>query len=163
MIGDAGVGKTSLVRRYVTGMFNPAYQITLGTTIMKRDVQYKKYTVSLVIWDIGGQEVFRQIRSKYYYGSSGALAICDATNYETYSNLEIWANSFRDIVGCKPLIFLANKIDLQNIEITEDDLQKLTEKYKPSSYLMTSAKVNVGVEEAFEQITHMMMERENEY
>ncbi|MHA1115798.1 MAG: ADP-ribosylation factor-like protein, partial [Candidatus Heimdallarchaeaceae archaeon] len=55
LIGDAGVGKTSIVRRFVTGLFNPAYIITLGTTIMKKEVEYIDTIVNLAIWDIGGQ------------------------------------------------------------------------------------------------------------
>jgi len=74
LIGDARVGKTSLVRRFVSNMFDPSYKITLGTTIMKKEVDYLTYNVTLAIWDIGGQEVFRQIRSKYFFGSKGALA-----------------------------------------------------------------------------------------
>ncbi|MHA1685687.1 MAG: Rab family GTPase [Candidatus Heimdallarchaeaceae archaeon] len=161
LIGDARVGKTSLVRRYVTGMFNPAYQITLGTTIMKKEVEYIDHLVIVSIWDVGGQEVFREIRSKYYYGSSGALAVCDASKYETYENLAKWVKSFYEIVGEKPIIFIANKIDLPELEVTEEDMKKLTKKFKHSRYLMTSAKENVGVEQAFYDIVRLMMEKED--
>ena len=114
LIGDARVGKTSLVRRFVTNMFDPSYQITLGTTIMKKDVEYLNHVVTLAIWDIGGQDVFRQIRSKYFFGSSGALAVCDVSNPKSIENLPTWVDSFKNEVGDKPIIFLANKCDLKD-------------------------------------------------
>ena len=125
LIGDARVGKTSLVRRFVTNMFDPSYQITLGTTIMKKDVEYLSNIVTLAIWDVGGQDVFKQIRSKYYFGSKGALAVCDASNITTYENLESWVESFIEVVGDAPIVFLANKCDLPDLQVTEDDMKKI--------------------------------------
>ena len=160
LMGEARVGKTSLVRRYVTGYFNPAYQITLGTTIMKKEVEYIDQIISLSIWDVGGQEVFKQIRTKYFYGSSGALAVCDAANRKSFERLPEWVDSFRAIVGEKPIMFLANKVDLKNLEVTTEDMEELTRKYKNSNYMFTSAKEGINVEVAFYNLVRMMIEKE---
>ena len=122
LIGDAGVGKTSIVRRFVTGLFNPAYIITLGTTIMKKEIEYIDTIVNLAIWDIGGQSVFKAVRSKYYFASEGALAICDRCNRKTIENLPSWIDSFREVVGDKPVIIVGNKSDLPNLEVSEDEI-----------------------------------------
>jgi len=160
LIGDAGVGKTSLVRRFVTNMFDPSYQITLGTTIMKKEVEYLNYLVTLAIWDVGGQEVFKQIRSKYYFGSKGALAVCDATNMNTYENLKSWVESFIEVVGVKPIIFLANKCDLEP-QITEDDMKEIVEDYTNAEFLFTSAKNGTNTEMAFTNLVRLIIQEED--
>ena len=161
LIGDARVGKTSLVRRFVSNMFDPSYKITLGTTIMKKVVDYLSYNVTLAIWDIGGQEVFRQIRSKYFFGSKGALAICDASNYESFKNLPSWIESFKKEVGDKPIIFLANKCDLKDQKVTEDDMKQLVKDYSNTEYMFTSAKDGTNTEKAFINLTRLMVADED--
>ncbi len=161
LIGDARVGKTSLVRRFVSNMFDPSYKITLGTTIMKKEVDYLTYNVTLAIWDIGGQEVFRQIRSKYFFGSKGALAVCDTTNTESFKNLPSWVESFKKEVGDKPIIFLANKCDLKNQQVTEDDMKKLVKDLSKTEFLFTSAKDGTNTEKAFLNLTRLMIEDED--
>ena len=160
LIGDARVGKTSLIKRFVTGLFNPTYQITLGTTIMKKDVEYADRTVTLSLWDVGGQEVFKQIRSKYYYGSEGALAVCDASKRITFENLTSWVDSFREVVGDQPIVFIANKNDLAELEVTETDMKQKVEKHKNATFLFTSAKSGNNAEKAFQTIVNMMIEKE---
>lgn len=161
LIGDARVGKTSLVRRFVTNMFDPSYQITLGTTIMKKEVDYLNYIVTLAIWDVGGQDVFKQIRSKYYFGSKGALAVCDATNMTTYENIKSWVESFIEVVGDKPIIFLANKCDLPEPQVTEDDMKKIVEDYKNAEFLFTSAKNGTNAELAFTNLVRLIIQEED--
>ena len=161
LIGDGKVGKTSLVRRFVTNMFDPSYQITLGTTIMKKDVEYLNYVVTLAIWDVGGQDVFKQIRSKYYFGSKGALAVCDASNMTTYENLESWVESFIQVVGEKPIVFLANKCDLNDLQVTEEDMKKIVNKYSNAEFLFTSAKNGKNAEKAFTNLVRLIIEEED--
>jgi len=158
LIGDARVGKTSLVRRFVTNMFDPSYKITLGTTIMKKELEYLTNNITLVIWDIGGQEVFRQIRSKYFFGSKGAIAVCDASNIESYNSLSSWVDSFRKEVGDCPMIFLANKCDLKETQVTEEDMKKLVATYNKTEFLFTSAKDGTNAEKAFSDLTRLMIE-----
>ena len=161
LIGDARVGKTSLVRRFVTNMFDPSYQITLGTTIMKKDVEYLNQLVTLAIWDVGGQDVFKQIRSKYYFGSKGALAVCDASNMTTYNNLKSWVESFIEVVGDKPIVFLANKCDLAELQITEDDMKAIVGSFSNAEFLFTSAKNGTNAEKAFTNIVRLILEDED--
>ncbi len=160
LIGDARVGKTSLVRRFVTNMFDPSYQITLGTTIMKKDVEYLNYLVTLAIWDVGGQEVFKKVRSKYYFGSKGALAVCDATNMTTYENLKSWVESFIEVVGVKPIVFLANKCDLE-LQVTEDDMKEIVEDHTNAEFLFTSAKDGTNAELAFTNLVRLIIQEED--
>ena len=161
LIGDARVGKTSLVRRFVSNMFDQSYKITLGTTIMKKEVDYLTYNVTLAIWDVGGQEVFRQIRAKYFFGAKGALAVCDITNKDSFKNLSSWIESFRNEVGDKPIIFLANKCDLKDQAVSEDDMKQLVKDNPKSEFLFTSAKDGTNTEKAFINLTRLMVEEED--
>ena len=161
LIGDARVGKTSLVRRFVTNLFDQSYKITLGTTIMKKEVEYVNHHVTCAIWDIGGQEVFRQIRSKYFFGSKGALAVCDVSNLDSYNNLSTWVDSFQREVGEKPTIFLANKCDLKDQVVTESHMQKLINDYPRSEFLYTSAKDGTNAEIAFSNLVRLMVAEED--
>ena len=160
LIGDAGVGKTSIVRRFVTGLFNPEYIITLGTTIMKKEIEYIDTIVNLAIWDIGGQSVFKAVRSKYYFASEGALAICDRCNRKTIENLPSWIDSFREVVGDKPVIIVGNKSDLPNLEVSEEEIKELADKYKHAEYILTSAKDGTNVEKTFLNLTRLMFSDE---
>ena len=155
------MGKTSLVRRFVTNMFDPSYQITLGTTIMKKNVVYLNHVVTLAIWDVGGQDVFKQIRSKYYFGSKGALAVCDASNSTTYENLKSWVESFIQVVGDKPIVFLANKCDLPNLQVSEDDMKKIVSQFSNAEFLFTSAKDGTNAEKAFTNIVRLIIQEED--
>jgi small GTP-binding protein len=161
LIGDGRVGKTSLVRRFVTNMFDPSYQITLGTTIMKKEVEYLNHLVTLAIWDVGGQEVFKKVRSKYYFGSKGALAVCDATNMITYENLKSWVESFIEVVGVKPIIFLANKCDIPELQVTEEDMKEIVEEHSNAEFLFTSAKDGTNAELAFKNLVRLIVQEED--
>ena len=161
LIGDAGVGKTSLIRRYVTGFFNPAYIVTLGTTILKKEIVYLETNVTLAIWDVGGQSVFKAVRSKYYFAAEGALAICDLCNKRSFDNLISWINAFREVVGNKPVIIAGNKMDLPDLEVNEDDLKSLSSNLPNSEYIFTSAKDGHNVEKSFTNLTRLMLASED--
>ncbi len=160
LIGDGGVGKSSLVRRFVTGYFNPIYQVTLGTTIMKKVVHHYDSIVTLSIWDIGGQTVFKQVRSKYYFASEGALAICDVTNRTSYENLFSWIESYREVVGDKPLIIVGNKIDLDKRVIFDEDIEAMQKQFSNSRFIYTSAKEGENVEAAFKLLVELQLREE---
>lgn len=161
MLGDGGVGKTSLVKRFKTGQFNPAYLITLGASITKKEIDFDHCLVTLAIWDIGGQEMFQKVHSKYFIGSEGALAVCDVTDFTSFQNLSNWIKSFRKVVGDKPVIFLANKIDLKDQKVTEHDISALSAKFSNSQFILTSARNGTNTNEAFSNIARLILDSSN--
>jgi len=156
LLGNAGVGKTSLIRRFITGYFNPSYLVTLGTTILQKDVEYEDQQVTLTMWDIGGQETFKAVRSKYYYGAEGALAVCDLSDKQTLTDLSSWIDAFRAVVGDKPIVLVGNKSDLPNLQVHKNDLIELSQQYNNSVFIITSAKDGVNAENCFLEITQLM-------
>jgi small GTP-binding protein len=123
-IGSYRVGKTSLIRRYAEDKFSSDYLPTLGVdiTVKRIKITFKKNQedVRLMLMDSAGQEQFGMLRSTYYLGSHGCIAIYDVTRHESFADLDRWIADYRSVVGEEvPTIIVGNKIDLE-------DLRKVT-------------------------------------
>jgi small GTP-binding protein len=160
-IGDAGVGKTSLIKRYVLDVFDDRYIATIGTKVTKKIVDVDgQVKVMMLVWDIMGQKGFRELlREAYFFGAHGAIAVCDLTNKETLEELRYWIKALTDVAGDVPIVFAGNKVDLENDRvIKEQDLQELVSKYNGKAYL-TSAKTGQNVEAVFKTLATAMSEK----
>ncbi len=136
LLGDGGVGKTSIKNRYLTGKFTDKYMTTLGVDFSSHTLKLDDKTVFIAIWDVAGQEVFSSIRKSYFEGSRGGMVVFDVTRLESFENLlNNWIGSFYDTVPNKPpLIIIANKVDLKNErlvsrETAESFVAELKEKF----------------------------------
>ena len=156
-IGDAGVGKTSLIKRFVLDVFDDRYIATIGTKVTKKIVEVDNngtpVKVMMLVWDIMGQKGFRELlREAYFFGAHGAIAVCDMTNKETLEELRYWIKALTDVAGDVPMVFAGNKADLENeMVVKESDLQELASKYDAKAFL-TSAKTGQNVENLFEAL-----------
>ena len=156
LVGDLGVGKTSLVRRYVLDQFDDKYIATIGTKVTKKDITMrnpktgKEEIASVLIWDIMGQPSFREIlRESYFYGAQGALCICDITDKDTFGELRYWIKAMTATAGPVPMIIIGNKVDLrEKAQITIGELKSFAEGLN-STAVLTSAKTGENVEKAF--------------
>jgi small GTP-binding protein len=160
-IGDAGVGKTSLIKRYVLDVFDDRYIATIGTKVTKKIVDVDgQVKVMMLVWDIMGQKGFRELlREAYFFGAHGAIAVCDLTNKETLEELRYWIKALTDVAGDVPIVFAGNKVDLENDRVIKDeDFQELASKYKGKAYL-TSAKTGQNVEAVFKALAEAMAEK----
>jgi len=164
LIGDVGVGKTSLIRRYVLDVFDDKYIATIGTKVTKREVEVKNPEsgapnhVVLLIWDIMGQPSFREVlREAYFYGVEGALAVCDVTSKESLGELRYWIKAMTATTGKVPIVFLGNKCDIrEETRVPYQDLEVFAKKHD-SSAMLTSAKTGYNVEQAFATLVDMML------
>ena len=165
-IGDAGVGKTSLIKRYVLDVFDDRYIATIGTKVTKKVVEAKDPStgepirVMMLIWDIMGQKGFRELlREAYFFGAHGAVAVCDVTNRETLEELRYWKKALTDVAGDVPLVFVGNKADLENSAVVrEDDVKSLSSKYDAPAF-MGSAKTGQNVETVFKALAEKIVEK----
>jgi small GTP-binding protein len=158
ILGDAGVGKTSLVRRYTVGEFSSDYLSTIGTSVMKKNIVLNKKSIDLIIWDIAGQKKYHEVRESYYRGSSCALVVCDITRKETFTNLPNWISHFRKNVGDVPVLIITNKNDLwEERKFEPEEVDALASKIG-TFHIQTSAKTGEKVEEAFGIISEMALE-----
>lgn len=165
MVGDSGVGKTSLVRRYVLDHFDDKYIVTLGTKITKKQVVLRNsplgtpIEVLLTLWDIMGQESFRELlKESYFYGANGLLAVADATETGTLVSIKRWIDLAQGVAGKVPVHLVANKIDLTDrLSISTDDVAK-TAREVNGTYSIASAKTGEKVEDAFFTIANAIVQ-----
>lgn len=167
LVGDRAVGKTSLIRRYVSDEFDDRYLSTLGTkvsrkytevTIPERDLTVQ---VDMAIWDIMGQETFRErLKDAYFAGAHGILAVADLTQRSTLAGIPAWTSSVRSVAGEVPLFLVVNKADLADqAEYGDTDMAFMARSLR-CGFLKTSAKTGENVEEAFLRISRIVAERQ---
>ncbi|NHI94324.1 MAG: GTP-binding protein [Candidatus Lokiarchaeota archaeon] len=151
LFGDEKVGKTSLVNRFINNKFEEDYLTTLGYNVYEKRFQFGEYIVSLMIYDIGGQERFAELRKRYAEGANSALLVYDVTNQSSYDNIEKWAQELYRYVGPLPFVIIGNKIDLVNERKIDFYMgEKIFIDLGAVSFLETSAKTGDNVERAFQ-------------
>lgn len=153
LLGDGGVGKTSIVNSYFKKPFQGSYKMTLGT-----EFRIKRVGNHVIqIWDLAGQPIFSSVRSTYYVGALGAILAYDVTKQSSYDNVPHWLEEFDYHKGEKvPIVLVANKVDLRDTTkcLTTEDGLKLKEKLEETktfsvTYVETSAKTNHNIESIF--------------
>ena len=151
LFGNANVGKTSLVERFINDRFEENYISTLGYNVYEKQINYENSLISLMIFDIGGQEKFRDLRKKYAEGADTAFLVYDVTNPDSFASLEAWKTDLVEFAGEIPFIIIGNKNDLTSA-IPNEDAMQLSYKLGALDYFETSAKTGAGVEKAFNQL-----------
>jgi small GTP-binding protein len=159
LLGDGGVGKTSLVYRFIQNRFSTDFKSTLGVNLLKHEVEIDKFNVTAQIWDLGGQDKYEGLRKLYLDGSQGALCVFDKTNKTSYDNLEKWVSSFKDLRGDKPMLLIGNKLDLKEFIIIDDNTAKAYADSHGLEYLSTSAKTGEQVQTAFKKLIQTIIEK----
>lgn len=161
LVGEEGVGKTSLIRRFVFSQFDEKYIRTVGTMVSKKNltvgpIDDTTYHTSLLVWDIMGRRDFMSLYKEAYFSRArGILAVCDLTRPETLDALNDWLEGIMSTVGKAPVIVLANKKDMaDHVRIEDDDILALCELHQ-SPYLLTSARTGENVEIAFSKLAEM--------
>ena len=162
ILGDAAVGKTSLINQFVEGAFQEDYKPTLGANIVRKDVNLEEVNaqIRLIMWDLAGQEKYNVIRSMYFQGCVGALVVYDVTRFQTFENIESkWLKDFKKYVKREgAYILIGNKIDLSDHRtVPEEKGKELAEKIQASDFIETSAKFGDNVEKAFKNLVFQIL------
>ena len=156
MLGSFAVGKTSLVRRFIESIYSDVYQTTVGVKVDKKNVQTNGGDLTLVLWDIYGEDDYQKMRWTYLRGASGYLLVADGTRKATIDKAFSLEQRVREEVGVIPFVFVINKCDLsQDWEVDSALEAQLAE--KNWSLLRSSAKTGEGVEEAFTLLARKML------
>jgi small GTP-binding protein len=156
-LGEGGVGKTSLVGRYVYDSFEGDYLATIGAAMHTKPIKVNDTMCKLVIWDIAGQDSFEQLRKAYYQNASGAFFVFDTTRPETIRRIEEWISALTAVTGKIPIVCLENKIDLES-KIDREKLNAVASKLN-LKLIQTSAKDDTNVEEAFQEMASEILQR----
>ncbi|MFX1338572.1 MAG: Rab family GTPase [Promethearchaeota archaeon] len=170
LLGDAGVGKTSLLARYVDGIFSDIYKQTVGANFLikeielnqiidklninpqlKEDIKAKGF--NLYFWDIGGQQDKLFVTEYYFLQAVGAMVVFNVDKRETFEDIDFWISKMEELSGDIPFILVGNKIDLEDKrQVSSEEIKAKAEKYGVK-YFETSAKLNESVDAAFEDLS----------
>jgi small GTP-binding protein len=156
MLGSFAVGKTSLVRRFVDSIYSDVYQTTIGVKIDKKIVPVDASDVTLVLWDLYGEDDYQKMRWSYLKGASGYLLVADGTRRATLDKAIALEQKARKEVGPLPFVFVMNKCDLAGDWDLDRDWESRLAGLNWAT-LRSSAKTGEGVEEAFQQLTRKML------
>ena len=148
LVGHFGVGKSSLIRRFVLNAFSDDYKVTIGVQILKKEIQIKEQNLTLIIWDIEGKEDLKTLRQSYLLGTAGFIYVIDPTRDTTYTNLSVELNFISENYPKADVVSVANKSDL--IDKLEFDKTLAEKNLKVDFY--TSAKTGKNVERIFEHL-----------
>jgi small GTP-binding protein len=149
-LGDTQVGKTSLIQRYVYDTLSPEMTRTIGAVlhvkILEMDGEFHKQ----VIWDLGGEESFAQLREQYCASANGAFFIFDRTNLKSLEHIDDWLNALYSSAGKVAVVAVENKIDLESV-ITDEQIRGMLEA-RGLQHIQTSALQNTNVNVAFDEL-----------
>ncbi|EME27429.1 Ras-related protein RABG3c [Galdieria sulphuraria] len=172
VLGDSGVGKTSLLERFVNRRFSQQYKATIGADFLTKDMFVDDRNVNLQIWDTAGQERYQSLGSAFYRGADACVLVYDITDVKSFESLETWRDEF--LVSASPsdpqhfpFIVLGNKSDLEGQRsVPSRRAQQWCVSKGDIPYFETSAKENISVDKAFDVVVTNALrrgEREEEF
>lgn len=161
LLGMFGVGKSSLVKRFVDNLFEEKYHSTIGVKVDHKKVvvnlHAKPQTVELLLWDIASQDDTQKMVQNYFRAAHGALVVYDLTRPETAERLARYCEKFREISPQAQIVFAANKADL--VDGAKIELARFAEQIGQDAapHFVTSAKTGENVEQAFQTLAQAIM------
>jgi small GTP-binding protein len=175
LLGDAGVGKTSLLARYVDDIFRSEYIATIGANFLIKEVDINSIidkidtpeiqkalldkNFKIYFWDIGGQPDKLFVTEYYFIQAVGAMVIFNVDSKETFDNLDFWISKMKELSGDIPFVIVGNKTDLQESRVVfSEDIEKKANKYGVKCF-ETSAKLNTSVDSAFEDLSIQILNK----
>lgn len=162
--GDGGVGKTTLLYRYVEGKFLTNTKSTLGVDFFLKKYHTNDKEIELQLWDFGGQRVHRHVLKSYASGAHGALLLFDLTNRSSLDQIDEWVDICREKDPNLPIIFLGTKLDLtDSIVVADENAISFKERYGFLDYIKVSSKTDVNVDLAFQLLVNEIIKDLNNY
>ncbi|MGC9779225.1 MAG: GTP-binding protein [Candidatus Heimdallarchaeota archaeon] len=160
LAGDGGVGKTTLIHRYITNSFIDSTKLTIGAAFHTHEIQTGEHSVLVQIWDLGGQEQFKKmgIFDKYFKGATVTVIMFDLTRLNTLNSIPEWADLALNSSKTK-LILVGGKKDLAHgVSFELSSFEDLNDKYNFVKYLETSSATGDGVDDVFQSIANVIID-----
>ncbi|MFX1453379.1 MAG: GTP-binding protein [Promethearchaeota archaeon] len=158
LFGNPAVGKTSIIDRYVNNKFEEEYISTLGYNVFEKSIEINDNTVSFMIFDIGGQEKFEELRKKYAAGAKAAFLVYSVTDRNSFENIIDWHKDLERMTDNATFILIGNKVDLENSrQVQKNEGVDLAEKIGANQFFETSAKTNQEIDNAFHGLAKMYL------
>lgn len=159
VVGNGGVGKTSMVLRYCEDSFKDNYLMTIGSNFSTKTVEladHPQFQVKLQLWDLAGQKHFSFVRPPFYRGATGIIYVFDLTRRSSFADLIEWRDEVEKVIGQKACLLVGNKLDLAKEgkrEVSKQEGEALMSEIHVFKYFETSAKQGDSVEEVFKLLT----------
>lgn len=159
IIGESGVGKSSLLLRFTDDTFDPEQAATIGVDFKVKNLTVDGNKTKLAIWDTAGQERFRTLTPSYYRGAQGVILVYDVCSKSSFSKLDAWLNELETFSTKHDLIkmLVGNKIDQAKREVSKEDGLKFARKHQ-MLFIEASAKTKEGVQCAFEELVEKIIQ-----
>jgi len=145
VVGNGGVGKTSMVLRYCENSFKESYLMTIGSNFSTKTVElanHPQLQVKLQLWDLAGQKHFSFVRPPFYRGATGIIYVFDLSRRSSFADLLEWRDEVEKVIGQKPSILVGNKLDIArqgHREVAEQEGEALKGEMHVMKYVETSA------------------------
>ncbi|CAN8009203.1 ras-related protein Rab-32B [Ixodes scapularis] len=168
VVGEFGVGKTSLIRRYTEGVFNQAYKITIGVDFSLKHIVYdNKKHITLQLWDIAGHERFGCMTRVYYKYATAAIVVYDLSRPTTLHSVLKWKADLTEKVEQQnghpiPVVLVANKCDLEGSTINARFLTNFCQEHGFVGWFFTSAKENININESINSLVEHILTLQEE-
>ncbi|MHA1147297.1 MAG: Rab family GTPase [Promethearchaeota archaeon] len=171
LLGNAGVGKTSLLNRYVDGVFHDDYVQTVGANFLIKEVNMegiiekllfedtlkaediKKKGFTLYFWDIGGQSDKLFVTEYYFYQALAAMVVFNVVDEQSFNDVDFWVSKMKEFSGDIPFIIVGNKVDLEEKRVIDSETMEKKAKELGVNFFETSAKTQENVDKAFRQLS----------
>ncbi|XP_045121805.1 ras-related protein Rab-18-like [Portunus trituberculatus] len=159
IIGESGVGKSSLLLRFTDDTFDIEQSATIGVDFKVKTITVEGNTVKLAIWDTAGQERFRTLTPSYYRGAQGVILVYDVTKRNTFAKLDMWLNELETYSTRTDIVkmLVGNKIDKEKVEVSREDGLKFARRHA-MLFIEASAKTRDGVQCAFEELVQKIVQ-----
>ena len=158
VIGDGGVGKTSLIQKFTQGKFQTDYIKTIGAQLTHYETEIDGYKIELLFWDIAGQSNFHFLRPSFYRSSKAAIIVYSLEENNlgerSFEHITSWYEDVKEFCGEIPAVIFANKVDLVDEQsIDKEKIQNLVKEQNFLGYYITSAKTGQGLDDAFNALS----------
>lgn len=166
IFGDGGVGKTTLTHRFLTGVFQDHYDLTIGMDFFVKKIEINELLLSLQIWDFAGEEKFRFLLPSALYGAHGVIFMYDITRFLTFKNLNNWLTVINEALQENnleiPAVLVGSKIDLQDRRaVSLDNAIAYSNENNFKQYLECSSKTGENVELVFQTLGQIIFDKLN--
>lgn len=166
ILGDSGVGKTSLMHRYVNDKYSQQYKATIGADFLTKEVTVDDKVATMQVWDTAGQERFQSLGVAFYRGADCCVLVYDVTNAKSFDNVKTWRDEFlvhANVLSPEtfPFVILGNKVDVEESKktVSVKSAQELAKSLGNVPLFQTSAKNAINVDTAFEEIARSALQQ----